>query len=59
MQLDMEENCKGNCFAINYEEVPDPGASENFRYSLSSNKMRISPKKRFVNDEEINHQKGM
>lgn len=59
MQLDMEEHCKGNCFAINYEELPDPRASENFRYSLSSNKMRISPKKRFVNDEEINHQKGL
>lgn len=59
MHLDMEEHCRGNCFAINYEELPDPRASENFRYSLSSNKMRISPKKRFVNDEEINHQKGI
>lgn len=59
MQLDMEEHCKGNCFAINYEELPDPRAGGRFRYSLSSNQMRISPKKRFVNDEDINHQKGI
>lgn len=59
MQLDMEEHCKGNCFAINYEKLPDSRADGNFKYSLSSNQMRISPKKRFVNDEDINHQKGI
>ncbi|KAH8404862.1 hypothetical protein KR222_007399, partial [Zaprionus bogoriensis] len=57
MQEDMEVNCKGNCFAISYEELHAPRSDGNFRYSLSSNQMRTSPKKRFVNDEEINHQK--
>ncbi|XP_034475050.1 ATP-binding cassette sub-family A member 2-like isoform X2 [Drosophila innubila] len=56
MELDMEQQCRGNCFAIHYQELSDPMTGGRFKYSLSSNRMRISPKKRFVNDEEINHQ---
>jgi len=58
MQLNMEQQCRSNCFAISFDQVPDRGSGGKFRYSLSSNQMRISPRKRFVNDEEINHQKG-
>ncbi|XP_043640765.1 phospholipid-transporting ATPase ABCA3 [Drosophila teissieri] len=57
MQLEMEQQCRGSCFAINFQQVPNRGSGGKFRYSLSSNQMRISPRKRFVNDEEINHQK--
>ncbi|XP_017047859.1 ATP-binding cassette sub-family A member 17 [Drosophila ficusphila] len=57
MQLDMEQQCRESCFAINFHQVPDQGSPGKFQYSLSSNQMRISPRKRFVNDEEINHQK--
>ncbi|XP_017068116.1 phospholipid-transporting ATPase ABCA3 isoform X2 [Drosophila eugracilis] len=57
MQLDMEQECRANCFAINFNHVPDRGSGGKFSYSLSSNQMRISPRKRYVNDEEINHQK--
>nr|XP_016944985.1 ATP-binding cassette sub-family A member 3 isoform X1 [Drosophila suzukii] len=57
MQLNMEQQCRSNCFAISFDQVPDRGSGGKFRYSLSSNQMRISPRKRFVNDEEINHQK--
>ncbi|KAH8393111.1 hypothetical protein KR215_010716, partial [Drosophila sulfurigaster] len=57
MQADMEEDCRARCFSIDFKEVPDPATEGNFKYSLSSNQMRTSPKKRFVNDDEINHQK--
>ncbi|XP_016961993.1 phospholipid-transporting ATPase ABCA3 isoform X2 [Drosophila biarmipes] len=57
MQLDMEQQCRANCFAINFDQMPNQGSGGKFRYSLSSNQMRISPRKRYVNDEEINHQK--
>ncbi|XP_034666674.1 ATP-binding cassette sub-family A member 17 [Drosophila subobscura] len=56
MQLDMEQNCLGNCFAINFIQLPNRGSGGTFKYSLSSNEVRISPKKRYVNDEEVNHQ---
>ncbi|XP_052852159.1 ATP-binding cassette sub-family A member 2 isoform X1 [Drosophila gunungcola] len=57
MQLDMEQQCRESCFAINFNQVPNRGSEGKFQFSLSSNQMRISPKKRYVNDEEINHQK--
>ncbi|EDW77243.2 uncharacterized protein Dwil_GK18193 [Drosophila willistoni] len=57
MQLEMEQHCRGDCFAINFEHLPSPYTGGHFKYCLSSNRMRISPKLRFVNDEEINHQK--
>lgn len=56
MQLEMEQQCRGSCFAIDFHRVPNRGSDRKFRYSLSSNQMRISPRKRFVNDEEIYHQ---
>lgn len=59
MEVDMEQHCRGNCFAIHFHELSDPMAGGRFKYSLSSNRMRISPKKRFKNDEEINHQIGV
>jgi len=58
MQLEMEQQCRGSCFAIDFHRVPNRGSDRKFRYSLSSNQMRISPRKRFVNDEEIYHQIG-
>ncbi|EDW03205.1 ATP-binding cassette sub-family A member 2 isoform X2 [Drosophila grimshawi] len=58
MQVDMEQQCKGNCFAINFQTLSDPRMNGDFKYSLSSNQLRMSPQKRFVNDEEINHQKS-
>ncbi|XP_017855043.1 ATP-binding cassette sub-family A member 9 isoform X2 [Drosophila busckii] len=57
MQMDMEQRCRGNCFAINFQEMPAPGDDGSFRYTLSSNQMRSLPEKRFVNDEQINHAK--
>ncbi|KAH8274147.1 hypothetical protein KR044_012010 [Drosophila immigrans] len=57
MQLDMEEQCRGRCFSIDFQSFPDLTLGGNFTYKLSSNQMRTSPKKRFVNDDEINHQK--
>ncbi|KAH8238979.1 hypothetical protein KR038_011395 [Drosophila bunnanda] len=57
MQVELEQQCRGSCFAINFEQVPSRGTTGKFRYSLSSNQMRLSPRKRFVNDEEINRQK--
>ncbi|XP_017037324.1 phospholipid-transporting ATPase ABCA3 [Drosophila kikkawai] len=57
MQLELEQQCRGSCFAINFEEVPNRGSAGKFRYSLSSSHMRLSPRKRFVNDEEVNRQK--
>ncbi|KAH8251293.1 hypothetical protein KR032_005365 [Drosophila birchii] len=57
MQLELEQQCRGSCFAINFEQIPSRGDAGKFRYSLSSNHMRLSPRKRFVNDEEINRQK--
>ncbi|KAH8376899.1 hypothetical protein KR093_002048 [Drosophila rubida] len=57
MQMDMEEECRGRCFSIDFQEFPDPMLGGDFRYRLSSNQMRTSPKKRFVNDDEVNHQK--
>ncbi|TDG39320.1 hypothetical protein AWZ03_014258, partial [Drosophila navojoa] len=58
MQLDMEQHCRGSCFAINFQSLPDLGSGSGIKYSLSSNRVRSSPKKRFVNDDEINHQKN-
>lgn len=58
MQLDMEQQCRGSCFSINFQSLPDLGTGSGINYSLSSNRIRISPKKRFVNDDEINHQKS-
>ncbi|KAH8409957.1 hypothetical protein KR009_002192 [Drosophila setifemur] len=57
MQLELEQQCRGSCFAINFNQLPRRGSAGTFRYSLSASHMRLSPKKRFVNDEEINHQK--
>ncbi|XP_017859906.1 PREDICTED: ATP-binding cassette sub-family A member 3 [Drosophila arizonae] len=58
MQIDMEQQCRGSCFAINFQSLPDLGTGSGIKYSLSSNRIRSSPKKRFVNDDEINHQKN-
>lgn len=53
------EQCRGSCFSINFHNLPSPGSvGGKFSYSLSASHMRLSPKKRFVNDEEINHQIG-
>ncbi|KAH8319096.1 hypothetical protein KR067_008631 [Drosophila pandora] len=58
MQMELELQCRGSCFAINFNKLPSPGSvGGNFSYSLSASHMRLSPKKRFVNDVEINHQK--
>ncbi|XP_032310895.1 phospholipid-transporting ATPase ABCA3 isoform X2 [Drosophila ananassae] len=58
MQMELELQCRGSCFAINFNNLPSPGSvGGNFSYSLSASHMRLSPKKRFVNDVEINHQK--
>ncbi|KAH8266653.1 hypothetical protein KR018_006787 [Drosophila ironensis] len=57
IQLELEQQCRGSCFAIHFDQLPGRGEGGNFSYSLSARHMRLSPKKRFVNDEEINHQK--
>ncbi|XP_030376704.1 ATP-binding cassette sub-family A member 17 isoform X2 [Scaptodrosophila lebanonensis] len=57
MQLEMEHSCRGTCFAINFQNLPERGSSEPFQYTLSSNRMRILPNIRFVNDKEINIEK--
>lgn len=57
--MELELQCRGSCFAINFNNLPSPGSvGGNFSYSLSASHMRLSPKRRFVNDVEINHQKG-
>ncbi|XP_064549091.1 phospholipid-transporting ATPase ABCA1 [Drosophila montana] len=58
MELDMQRQCKGSCFAIHFQALPDPRSGWGLKYSLYSNQMRNSPNKRFVNDEEMNHLKN-
>ncbi|XP_017494010.1 PREDICTED: ATP-binding cassette sub-family A member 17 isoform X6 [Rhagoletis zephyria] len=49
----MERGCKGNCYAINFLHYPKNVAQEKLKYSISSTTIKISPKKRYVNDEEV------
>ncbi|XP_018794885.1 PREDICTED: ATP-binding cassette sub-family A member 1 isoform X2 [Bactrocera latifrons] len=53
MILEMERSCKGNCYAVNFLNYPTDASREKLKYSISSTSIRISPKKRYVNDEEV------
>ncbi|XP_037957966.1 retinal-specific phospholipid-transporting ATPase ABCA4 [Teleopsis dalmanni] len=51
-RVKLEEECKGNCFAIEFKTISDD-VNGNLSYSISSTALKISPKKRYVNDEEV------
>ncbi|XP_055908142.1 ATP-binding cassette sub-family A member 17 [Eupeodes corollae] len=50
----LENNQKANCFGIFFEEWPDLNNKGSLRYSISSTMTKVSPSKRFVNDEDLN-----
>lgn len=58
MIREMERSCKGNCYAVNFLNYPTDASREKLKYSISSTSIRISPKKRYVNDEEVVGIKG-
>lgn len=53
MIREMERSCKGNCYAVNFLNYPIDPLREKLNYSISATSIRISPKKRYVNDEEV------
>ncbi|XP_054742275.1 ATP-binding cassette sub-family A member 2 [Anastrepha obliqua] len=53
MVQEMERSCKGNCYAVHFLHYPLNVGYEKLQYSIRSTIIRISPKKRYVNDEEV------
>uniref|UniRef100_W8BPU7 ATP-binding cassette sub-family A member 3 n=1 Tax=Ceratitis capitata TaxID=7213 RepID=W8BPU7_CERCA len=53
MIREMERSCKGNCYAVDFLHIPSDTSREKLQYSISTTSIRISPKKRYVNDEEV------
>lgn len=51
MRYFLEHNCKGNCFGVEFQQYPKNGG--NLSYTLSSTAIRVSAKKRYINDEDV------
>ncbi|XP_067622115.1 phospholipid-transporting ATPase ABCA3 isoform X3 [Eurosta solidaginis] len=49
----LERDCKGNCYAVDFHHYPMDVSRQKLQYSICSTIIRISPKKRYVNDEEV------